>query len=411
MTQSTSATITISASVETPPADDPQFRTEQPPELPASPIKETTSTSTFSEEPTVPVEDSPAPEPTQEAPQSPEVPSTTTIEPEDPTSDVFTQTIGQPDVPKETTVEQEEPSTTESVEPTTTTTLSQSQTLTITESPTEDINPSIPTGLIQTTTMSVTPEQHQVNLDTAREINKIYDSLSPDMVCSAGQIACIRGKVANCAGGTFDIASCSEGQKCFALPSETINGVTVGCFNVDHAEAVLSGEKGPGSSTTTSNVVKPTSEVEPETPEQPTQPDVIEPSSSSASSVVAAEPTEVPPPPPVDPTTTTTNFFGTEPMFTAIVPITDDDDSRSPPASPTNAISDDKGPVPEAEDNASRTTQTINGTPTVSVTVTVTVATATVTEASVTTTVTEKETETVTVDNSGDRVDTVSVRN
>ncbi|KAK0384394.1 hypothetical protein NLU13_7943 [Sarocladium strictum] len=430
-TETPSSTAT-SGLVETSTSDGSPSGTAQPPqdtpsltEAPTSTLEETTSSSASVEEPTVPSQDTPVPEPTQEPSQGPGTSSTTTLLSAEPTSDVFTQTIGQPDTPQETKTEQEEPSTTASIEPTTTTTISQSQTLTITASPTEDINLGIPTGMIQTTTMSVTPEQHQQNLDTARSINKIYDGLSPDMACSAGQVACIRGKLANCASGTFDIASCSDGKKCFALPSETINGVTVGCFDVDHAESILSGEKAPGSSTTTKVVAQPTKEVEPEVPEQPaqpTQPDVIEPSTSifRSSSIVVAEPTEAAPPPPVEPTTTTattTNFFGTEPMFTAIVPITDDtgsgSGSGSPPARPTGGISDGKGPVPEAEDNdagASRTTQTVNGTPTVSVTVTVTVAATTVTEAGSTKTVTQKTTETVTVGHSGDRVDTVSVR-
>ncbi|KAH8174775.1 hypothetical protein LIA77_06194 [Sarocladium implicatum] len=429
--------------IDTPPADNPQFKTLQPPQEPSSPTEILTPTSPVSEEPTapgVPDEDVPVPQPTSveqpttlEQPTSPEQPTSleqsTSLEvpttqesseapvatqpvPEEPTSDVFTQTIGGPNAPEETPEEPPASPSTEEVEPTTTTTLKASQEVTVTMSPTADINPKIPTAEIQTTTMSVSPDSYQENLESARKINDIYDTLSPDMACAQGQVACITGKIAQCSGGTFDINSCSQGQKCFALPSETIDGVAVGCYEVEHAEAVLRGDKGPGASTSSSPttvIVEPTSE--------PTQPNVIEPT-SSLSPVVDVQPTEAPAPPPAE--LTTTNYFGTEPQFTAIVPITDDDEGGAPRARPTDAIGGDTKPEEndsggDAENNAdaSRTTQTIDGTPTVSVTVTVTVAdaTVTVTEAGATKTVTEKETETVTVGSSGDRVDTVSVRN
>ncbi|KAJ3939373.1 uncharacterized protein N0V96_010821 [Colletotrichum fioriniae] len=89
-------------------------------------------------------------------------------------------------------------------------------------------------------TATISPAVAANNLASAKTFDTLFASLTEQSACTAGQIACVKGKVGICgANGAFAIQSCGAGTSCFALPMTTTEGVIVGCYDPQVASQIL----------------------------------------------------------------------------------------------------------------------------------------------------------------------------
>ncbi|KAK4447722.1 hypothetical protein QBC34DRAFT_123013 [Podospora aff. communis PSN243] len=103
-------------------------------------------------------------------------------------------------------------------------------------------NSKIPTVVtdIPSPTGTISPDVLQSNLDTAKQFNADFATLTPESSCLANQAACITGKTALCGpAGAFVLTACPSGQSCFALPMDTTAGVQLKCVDKSTAERIL----------------------------------------------------------------------------------------------------------------------------------------------------------------------------
>ncbi|KZZ92170.1 hypothetical protein AAL_06380 [Moelleriella libera RCEF 2490] len=111
--------------------------------------------------------------------------------------------------------------------------------LTFTPTGTPDIDVPTVISTYPTGTVTVAADVYASNLAQAKDLNKVYSSLTPQSACLGTQAACIGGKMAECNGGAFSLADCPAAQKCYALPMTTTQGVQVACSDPKEAEKVL----------------------------------------------------------------------------------------------------------------------------------------------------------------------------
>ena len=52
----------------------------------------------------------------------------------------------------------------------------------------------------------------------AQALNKKFQTLSANSPCSAGEEACVQGRLAQCVNGKFTMTSCAATLQCVALP-------------------------------------------------------------------------------------------------------------------------------------------------------------------------------------------------
>jgi hypothetical protein len=103
-------------------------------------------------------------------------------------------------------------------------------------------NSKIPTAVtdIPFPTGTISPDILQSNLETAKQFNADFATLTPDSSCLANQAACITGKTALCGpAGTFVLTACPSGATCFALPMDNTEGVQLKCVDKATAERIL----------------------------------------------------------------------------------------------------------------------------------------------------------------------------
>lgn len=301
--------------------------------------------------------------------------------------------------------------------------------------------PTVVLSNLPTQSSAVPTNAYQKNLNDAKKFNKVFETLTPQSACQGSQVACINGQQGNCnANGAFDLLSCPGDQKCFALPMANFDGIVVGCANVDDAKVILDGGKvvptntpeGPETFTTpelghttpvqTNMAPTPTSEVsqkpsstiletteaEPEpivtrtttitidapTPEPPVQSTRAFPAAEPPVSSVSTEAPQINTPAAPHDSPAPGGFF----TYTQSIKAPDATTSQPEGAEPTSVVGppqpnptslvlipldDPSSMATAAAEGEPRTTQVVNGTPTVSVYFTVTV--------------TEKERETVTL--------------
>lgn len=77
------------------------------------------------------------------------------------------------------------------------------------------------------------------NAQSAQALNAEFASLSRTDSCTSGQLACIKGSVAECRGATWRLERCSEDEKCFALPSVRTNGTFITCTSEASALSII----------------------------------------------------------------------------------------------------------------------------------------------------------------------------
>ena len=136
-----------------------------------------------------------------------------------------------------------------------TTPSSEAQSSTTTVSPTGAPNFAVPTVLSSppSATTTISPSAYASNLAHAHSLNLIYSKLTPQSACVGSQVACIDGEVATCnSGGAFDLSPCLvKDESCFAMPMNTTTGAIVGCWEVDVASNILGTGVGGVTATTT----------------------------------------------------------------------------------------------------------------------------------------------------------------
>ncbi|KAK3179969.1 hypothetical protein K4F52_008623 [Lecanicillium sp. MT-2017a] len=272
-------------------------------------------------------------------------------------------------------------------------------------SPTGTPDAQIPTvshiGL-PTQTSTVPENIYADNLASAKFMNDVFSGLSPNSACNPGQIACVGDAQGNCnKNGLYDLLPCTDGKKCFALPLQNYNGIIVGCQDPKNAEAVLGGSQSPGGeksepapaptetetealTTTIHTLITVTRTVQPIPPSPPAE-DTSTKAVDPIKTTQVAKPT-VPVPVPGGTLTFTQSikFPGApEPTETPAVPLIPTTSSTSTYSVPTKLVLEPI-PKPPGRDGSSngaagaeaasgaRTTDVVNGTPTVSVYFTVT---------------------------------------
>ncbi|QUC21194.1 uncharacterized protein UV8b_05437 [Ustilaginoidea virens] len=107
--------------------------------------------------------------------------------------------------------------------------------------PTGTPNGNVPTAItsLPTGTSTVPSEIYASNISQARDLNKLYSSLTPQSACAERQMACINGRMAQCSGGGFNLTDCPGTQKCYALPMMNTQGVKLGCSDPAEAQRIL----------------------------------------------------------------------------------------------------------------------------------------------------------------------------
>jgi len=84
------------------------------------------------------------------------------------------------------------------------------------------------------------------NGQEAQALNKKFQSLTANSPCTAGEEACVQGKLAQCVGNKFELSSCAATLQCVALPLVNKPGTSVTCDTLADAEARIAntGAKG-----------------------------------------------------------------------------------------------------------------------------------------------------------------------
>ncbi|KAI0264698.1 hypothetical protein BC834DRAFT_251626 [Gloeopeniophorella convolvens] len=77
------------------------------------------------------------------------------------------------------------------------------------------------------------------NGQQAQVLNAEFQTLNKTDSCEDGQIACIKGDIANCAEGTWQTQACSSGKSCFALPQVRSEGIFVACTSENNAASII----------------------------------------------------------------------------------------------------------------------------------------------------------------------------
>ncbi|KAI9772044.1 MAG: hypothetical protein M1840_001332 [Geoglossum simile] len=83
------------------------------------------------------------------------------------------------------------------------------------------------------------------NLEMARALNVLFQTLTPDSTCDLTQAieaaACINGQLAICgSNGAYSLSRCPQGKQCYALPrTGSGTGVEIGCDTTEHAQLIL----------------------------------------------------------------------------------------------------------------------------------------------------------------------------
>ncbi|KAJ7201691.1 hypothetical protein GGX14DRAFT_655855 [Mycena pura] len=73
---------------------------------------------------------------------------------------------------------------------------------------------------------------------TAQKLNAQFQNLTTDDACTTGDVACIRGALANCVASKWTIQPCPASLSCFAVPSLTGSGVNVNCTSERNALSI-----------------------------------------------------------------------------------------------------------------------------------------------------------------------------
>ncbi|GAB0134640.1 hypothetical protein EsDP_00003002 [Epichloe bromicola] len=128
---------------------------------------------------------------------------------------------------------------------------------TFTPTGTPDAN--VPTAItgFPTATTTVASAIYAGNVAQAKDLNKLYSSLTPQSACSGTQMACIQGKRAQCTDGAFVLTACAANEKCYALPMTNTQGAKIACRDPEEAIKIL----GPASEGGTSTTSVPSDEV------------------------------------------------------------------------------------------------------------------------------------------------------
>ncbi|CAG8811243.1 21236_t:CDS:1, partial [Dentiscutata erythropus] len=72
-------------------------------------------------------------------------------------------------------------------------------------------------------------EMRRKNGQKAEDENEEFKSFDKNTKCTDNDVACIKGKIANCANRKFVITSCAPGTHCFSLPLKSNRGTFVTC--------------------------------------------------------------------------------------------------------------------------------------------------------------------------------------
>ncbi|TWU78190.1 hypothetical protein ED733_007774 [Metarhizium rileyi] len=126
-------------------------------------------------------------------------------------------------------------------EPQTTVKATKPPTASVTVTPTGQPDTNVPTAIPTFPTASTTVPStiYASNLAQARNLNRLFSSLTPKSACTKNQAACITGQMAACNNGGFVLNACSQGQECYALPMTNTQGAKVGCFDSAYAQGIL----------------------------------------------------------------------------------------------------------------------------------------------------------------------------
>jgi len=80
----------------------------------------------------------------------------------------------------------------------------------------------------------------------AQALNKKFQTLTENSPCTTGETACVKGQLAQCAGGKFSLTPCAGSLTCVALPLVNKAGTSTTCDTQQDAEQRIANTGAPG---------------------------------------------------------------------------------------------------------------------------------------------------------------------
>ncbi|KAH9973430.1 hypothetical protein BGW80DRAFT_1437194 [Lactifluus volemus] len=81
---------------------------------------------------------------------------------------------------------------------------------------------------------------HAQNGKDAQTLNQMFQTLTPNSPCTAGQQACVQGQFAQCVNAQFVLTQCAGATQCMALPLVNKRGTSIACDSQSDANARIS---------------------------------------------------------------------------------------------------------------------------------------------------------------------------